>query len=264
MDSSPSLDTTENTHQMDQDTMSTRLNDQQGPGKADLSALSILDDHLPVLTTTKVHSRGKDFEMPTMTAQYFETTDSTYPTNSFAEESIIEHDLNTILLRFLVITLATGLNDAYVLNTGFSVWALDWCPLPSFNGGEGENWSYVAVGGFPDTAENCNARDQLYPLGKQDAHPNIIQIWTMNCNTNDEGELQGDPHASLDICILHSYGAVFDLKWCPTGGYMKTVSTTALYSKDLTRLTQINSTHFLLTVCGVGNVLLCRAQLQET
>ncbi|KAK3810381.1 MAG: hypothetical protein J3Q66DRAFT_66054 [Benniella sp.] len=190
--SSPSLDTTDDTHQIDQDATSAGLTDQPGPGRADVSALSILDDHLPILTTTKVHSRGENIEMPTMTAQYFETTNT------------------------------TGVNDAYVLNAGFSVWALDWCPLPSFNGDEGgENKSYIAVGGFPDTAENCNARDQLYPLGKQDAHPNIIQIWTMNCKTNDEGELQGDPHASLDLCILHSYGAVFDLKWCPTGGYME-------------------------------------------
>lgn len=103
---------------------------------------------------------------------------------------------------------------------------MDWCPLPSYRDDEeGENRSYVAIGGFPDTAENCNGRDQLYPLGKQDVHPNVIQIWTMNCNTNDEGELRGEPNASLTLCILHSYGAVFDLKWCPTGGYMKAVST---------------------------------------
>lgn len=154
------------------------------------SSLSILDDHLPILTSTKVDCRGKAFEMPTMTAQYFETTKT------------------------------PGINDCYVLNTGFSVWALDWCPLPSGKDG-GVSKSYVAIGGFPDTAENCNGRDQLYPLGKQDAHPNVIQIWSMNCNTNDQGVLQGESSASLDLCILHSYGAVFDLKWCPTGGYMK-------------------------------------------
>ncbi|KAF9996841.1 hypothetical protein BGZ65_007578, partial [Modicella reniformis] len=142
--------------------------DDHGFVDADSSALSILDDHLPILTTTRIHSRGKDLDMSTMSAQYFESTST------------------------------TGINDTYIINAGFSVWAIDWCPLPSYNKDDadddedeeeeagGENKNYVAIGGFPDTAENCNARDQLYPLGKQDAHPNIIQIWNMNCNTNDQ------------------------------------------------------------------------------
>jgi hypothetical protein len=117
----------------------------------------------------------------------------------------------------------TGINDYYILNAGFSVWAMDWCPLPSHSESPKDNMDYVAIGGFPDTAENCIARDQLYPLGKQDANPNMIQIWSMNCNINDQGELQGNPETYLSLCILHSYGAVLDLKWCPTGGLMDAV-----------------------------------------
>ena len=101
---------------------------------------------------------------------------------------------------------------------------MDWCPLPSHAKSPKDNMDYVAIGGFPDTAENCIVRDQLYPLGKQDAHPNMIQIWSMNCNTDDQGELQGNPETYLSLCILHSYGAVLDLKWCPTGGLMDAVS----------------------------------------
>ncbi|KAG0281143.1 hypothetical protein BGZ95_006442 [Linnemannia exigua] len=167
-----------------------------------LTEPSDLDEYLPLLTTTRIHTRGKNIDMRTMTAEYMETTKQ------------------------------TGINDYYILNAGFSVWAMDWCPLPS-NDKEGEaNMDYVAIGGFPDTAENCIARDQLYPLGKQDAHPNMIQIWSINCNTNDQGELQGSPQTYLALCILHSYGAVFDLKWCPTGGHMDAGSSNG----DLTRL----------------------------
>lgn len=82
---------------------------------------------------------------------------------------------------------------------------------------------YVAVGGFPDTAENCRQRDQTYPLGKQDSHPNVIQIWSVHCDTNEEGMLQGDPEVYMALCILHSYGAVLDLKWCPNGNLMEAV-----------------------------------------
>jgi hypothetical protein len=111
-----------------------------------------------------------------------------------------------------------------MLNAGLSVWAMDWCPLPSMKGEPSCSMDYIAVGGFPDTDENCQMRDQLYYLGKQDPHPNIIQLWSMNCDSNNEGELQGKPDAYLALCILHSYGAVFDLKWCPYGNWMKAVS----------------------------------------
>ncbi|KAF9124944.1 hypothetical protein BGW39_007775 [Mortierella sp. 14UC] len=167
-----------------------------------LTEPSDLDEYFPVLTTTRIHTRGEDIDMRTMTAKYIETTKQ------------------------------TGINDYYILNAGFSVWAMDWCPLPSNDEVAKENMDYVAIGGFPDTAENCIARDQLYPLGKQDAHPNMIQIWSMNCNTNDQGELQGSPQTYLALCILHSYGAVFDLKWCPTGGRMDAGASDG----DLTRL----------------------------
>ncbi|KAF9544229.1 hypothetical protein EC957_012274 [Mortierella hygrophila] len=138
---------------------------------------SALDEYFPVLATTSIHTREQDINMRTMTAKYMESTKQ------------------------------TGINDYYILNAGFSVWAMDWCPLPSHANSPKDNMDYVAIGGFPDTAENCIARDQLYPLGKQDAHPNMIQIWSMNCNTNNQGELQGNPESYLSLCILHAYGA---------------------------------------------------------
>ncbi|KAG9319166.1 hypothetical protein KVV02_002462 [Mortierella alpina] len=153
-----------------------------------------LEEYLPVMATSTIYAREEQLDMPTMTAHYLETTTK------------------------------TGVNDGYIFNTGFSVWALDWCPLPSYEDAPDRNMSYIAIGGLPDTAENCIDRDQLYPLGKQDAHPNIIQIWSMNCNTNEQGELRDDPKAYLALCILHSYGAVFDMKWCPTGSFKEASS----------------------------------------
>jgi len=101
---------------------------------------------------------------------------------------------------------------------------MDWCPTPSYDPDEQEeDVDYVAIGGLPETAETSIAQDQIYPLGKQDAQANMIQLWSMNCKTNDEGELQGEPSAYLTMCILHHYGAVLDLKWCPTGGLMEAV-----------------------------------------
>ncbi|KAI8598374.1 hypothetical protein EDD21DRAFT_382653 [Dissophora ornata] len=147
---------------------------------------------MPTFATTKVSERDQEYEMPIMTSQYIPNTEQ------------------------------TGINDCYILNTGFSIWAMDWCPTPSYKPDEKKkDVDYVAIGGLPETAETSIAQDQIYPLGKQDAQANMIQLWSMNCRTNDEGELQDEPSAYLTMCILHHYGAVLDLKWCPTGGLMK-------------------------------------------
>ncbi|KAF9310853.1 hypothetical protein BG003_008034 [Podila horticola] len=152
---------------------------------------SDLDEYFPVITNSTANFRDQELVMPIMTGEYVKTTEE------------------------------TSINDFYLINAGLSVWALDWCPLPSNNEQPEKNMDYVAVGGFPDTAENCRQRDQTYPLGKQDSHPNVIQIWSVHCDTNEEGMLQGDPEVYMALCILHSYGAVLDLKWCPNGNLME-------------------------------------------
>ncbi|KAG0029496.1 hypothetical protein BGZ82_007940 [Podila clonocystis] len=152
---------------------------------------SDLDEYFPVITTSTANVRDQELSMPIMTGEYVKTTEE------------------------------TAVNDFYLINAGLSVWALDWCPLPSNDELSEKNMDYIAVGGFPDTAENCRRRDQTYPLGKQDSHPNVIQIWSVRCDTNEEGILQGDPEVYLSLCILHSYGAVLDMKWCPNGNLME-------------------------------------------
>ncbi|KAG0088312.1 hypothetical protein BGZ92_006314 [Podila epicladia] len=149
---------------------------------------SDLDEYFPVITTSTANVRDQELSMPIMTGEYVKTTEE------------------------------TGINDFYLINAGLSVWALDWCPLPTK---DEKNTDYIAVGGFPDTAENCRRRDQTYPLGKQDSHPNVIQIWSVHCDTNEEGALQGEPEIYMSLCILHNYGAVLDMKWCPNGNLME-------------------------------------------
>ncbi|KAG0351503.1 hypothetical protein BG005_009010 [Podila minutissima] len=151
---------------------------------------SDLDEYFPVITTSTANIRDQELSMPIMTGEYVKTTEE------------------------------TAINDFYLINAGLSVWALDWCPLSSNDELSEKSIDYIAVGGFPDTAENCRRRDQTYPLGKQDSHPNVIQIWSVHCDTNEEGILQGDPEVYMSLCILHNYGAVLDMKWCPNGNLM--------------------------------------------
>ncbi|KAF9425539.1 hypothetical protein BGZ94_007449, partial [Podila epigama] len=152
---------------------------------------SDLDDYLPVNARTKISVKDKDLDLETMSATYVKGEGEKSP------------------------------GDMYMINAGVSVWALDWCPLPTKKDGPEGGMDYVAIAGFPDTAENCRKRDQTYPLGKQDSHPNVIQLWSVRCRSDDDGYMQGDPAIYMSLCILHNYGAVLDMKWCPTGNMLE-------------------------------------------
>ncbi|KAI8889979.1 hypothetical protein K501DRAFT_237609 [Backusella circina FSU 941] len=94
---------------------------------------------------------------------------------------------------------------AYILNTGGSIWGLDFCPKRPSNDTQPE-LQYLAIGGYNTTTET-HTKPQV--VGE---YKNAIQIW--RCDMFFPG---GSP--SLDLCLLHDYGIVMDLKWCPLGSY---------------------------------------------
>lgn len=53
--------------------------------------------------------------------------------------------------------------------------------------------------------------DEVQPTG---TYHNCIQIWKMKLSAK---QTQEDP--IMDICILHDFGVIYDLKWCPYGAY---------------------------------------------
>lgn len=97
----------------------------------------------------------------------------------------------------------------YVLNTGSSIWGLDFVPKVSANESDPLT-QYLAVSGYRGCAEERVGMNDLQPTG---SYKNCIQIWKLKLST----KTQEDP--LLDLCILHDYGVVFDLKWCPYGAY---------------------------------------------
>ncbi|KAI8817950.1 WD40-repeat-containing domain protein [Fimicolochytrium jonesii] len=99
---------------------------------------------------------------------------------------------------------------------GGSVWGLDWCPLP-----EDASTQYLAVGGYKMTIEEHHVLS-----AKQDAKSGAdakgcIQIWNPGHLSDDKTTVSESDTASpmLDMCILHEYGCVFDIKWAPAGHY---------------------------------------------
>ncbi|KNE64546.1 hypothetical protein AMAG_09907 [Allomyces macrogynus ATCC 38327] len=84
----------------------------------------------------------------------------------------------------------------YVLNSGGSVWGLDWM---------GE---YLAVSGYLTLAEH-------HAVGDLVVGPGTIQIWHVPTTTTTIDDDAGPPAATLALCIVHEWGPCFDLHWWP-------------------------------------------------
>ncbi|KAG4305232.1 hypothetical protein PORY_001402 [Pneumocystis oryctolagi] len=98
-----------------------------------------------------------------------------------------------------------SLNDTYssktgyIIYTGFPIWGLDWCP------GYLKGKQYLAISGHPDYETHSML------LSTEELKNSSIQIWSFIPGSNDE--LSNKPF--LEVFIFHSFGSVWDLKWCP-------------------------------------------------
>ncbi|XP_006818350.1 general transcription factor 3C polypeptide 2-like [Saccoglossus kowalevskii] len=89
--------------------------------------------------------------------------------------------------------------------TGGPVWAANWCPLPlectSAN-------QYIAISCHRDY-ETTHTYDDLY------SEKGMIQLWCFKIlNKKRQYSL---PYLSLGIA--HEFGAIWDMKWCPSGAW---------------------------------------------
>ncbi|CAO3645311.1 unnamed protein product [Cunninghamella echinulata] len=92
---------------------------------------------------------------------------------------------------------------------------------------------------IPKTTHSKDSNRQQYLSigGGKKSYPNAIQIWRCdlsaaadnnnnnNNNSNNENNNENQPTTSstssigLDLCIVHDFGDVRELKWCPYGAY---------------------------------------------
>ncbi|KAI7900967.1 uncharacterized protein BX663DRAFT_438154 [Cokeromyces recurvatus] len=104
----------------------------------------------------------------------------------------------------------------FVLNTGGSIWGLGFVPKSPPSPQEDTKVQYLAVGGYKGNSEEHIEMNQRQPTG---AYKNCIQIWRMILSVEVPYE-----EPVLDLCLLHDYGVIFDLRWCPYGVYEDNVS----------------------------------------
>ncbi|KAK4512575.1 uncharacterized protein ATC70_003278 [Mucor velutinosus] len=97
----------------------------------------------------------------------------------------------------------------YVINTGGSIWGLDFAPK-SHNDSDPIT-QYLAVAGYKGAVSEHHELNEIQMAGE---YKNTIQIWKLKLSTKQPSE---DP--ILDVCLLHDFGVIHDLKWCPYGAY---------------------------------------------
>lgn len=104
------------------------------------------------------------------------------------------------------------------MNTGISIWGLDFVPKLASVESDSKT-QYLAITGYRGSTEEHIGIGEIQPTG---TYKNSIQIWKLRLSPHE----QVDP--ILDICLLHDYGVIFDLKWCPYGTYEEQDTTDGL------------------------------------
>ncbi|XP_060948064.1 general transcription factor 3C polypeptide 2 [Limanda limanda] len=92
-----------------------------------------------------------------------------------------------------------------LLNAGGPVWAMEWCPTPD----GAPATQYLAV------ACHRGMDDQHY-VNKTYTGPGLIQLWDMG---NMEYNSSPDSQPALAYGLAQDKGFIWNLKWCPAGGW---------------------------------------------
>ncbi|KAI8995916.1 hypothetical protein BC832DRAFT_314586 [Gaertneriomyces semiglobifer] len=121
----------------------------------------------------------------------------------------------------------------YAINTGGSVWGLDWCPVPAATDG----YQYLAVAGYKNNeSEHHIIGARQISSGPDDPDlKGCIQIYRVPAT--DGHHSAGIPEQpKLVLCILHEHGFVQHLQWAPRGYYEAQNDVTPADPGDLPRL----------------------------
>ncbi|KAI8086301.1 uncharacterized protein BX664DRAFT_265753 [Halteromyces radiatus] len=123
------------------------------------------------------------------------------------------HDLTNISLPTFS---STNINKymrykrGHIFNTGSNVCSLDFAPKTTLIDSN-PLIHFLATGGYKE-------RNELHSFEtQQQGYQNCIQLWNCDLNTTRSEDQVSAPH--LDLCLLHDFGHVRALKWCPYGAY---------------------------------------------
>ncbi|KAI8385647.1 hypothetical protein BD560DRAFT_167355 [Blakeslea trispora] len=135
---------------------------------------------------------------------------------------------------FLRLDESFKMKRGFVINAGISVWGLDFVPKSTTC--RDPQTQYLAIAGYRGSIEEHVGFDEIQSTG---TYKNAIQIWNMSLSTQLPSE-----SPFLDLCLLHDFGIVHELKWCPYGAYQE----------ETTSNGEANKLGILSIVCGDGSV----------
>ncbi|KAJ3189727.1 hypothetical protein HDU85_000011 [Gaertneriomyces sp. JEL0708] len=121
----------------------------------------------------------------------------------------------------------------YAINTGGSVWGLDWCPVPAATDG----YQYLAVAGYKNNeTEHHIIGVRQVSSGPDDSHlKGCIQIYRVPASDSHHSAATPE-QPKLVLCILHEHGFVQHLQWAPRGYYEARNDVASTDPGDLPRL----------------------------
>ncbi|KAI9246436.1 hypothetical protein BDA99DRAFT_263559 [Phascolomyces articulosus] len=98
----------------------------------------------------------------------------------------------------------------FIINLGFSVFGLEFAPKrPKVD--SSPHTQYLAIAGFRGAEGEHHFYKDIYPKG---TYKNSIMIWRSELSVENT-----EMEPVLDLCLLHDYGPIKELKWCPFGAY---------------------------------------------
>ncbi|KAI9488444.1 hypothetical protein BDB00DRAFT_772514 [Zychaea mexicana] len=105
---------------------------------------------------------------------------------------------------------------AFILNLGFSVFALEFAPKrPEID--SARHTQYLAIAGFRGAENEHHYYTDSYTHGE---YKNSIMLWRCELvNTEQAQQQQQQQQPVLDLCLLHDFGPIKEIKWCPYGAY---------------------------------------------
>ncbi|CAO3643353.1 unnamed protein product [Cunninghamella blakesleeana] len=114
--------------------------------------------------------------------------------------------------EYLISTLSTmnlesaiPLKRGGLINTGGVILGLDYVPKTVKN----KIHQHLSIGGLKEPKIDFAYR------GDRKGYSNAIQIWRCDLHAQENQEVS----INLDLCILHDFGDVREIKWCPYGAY---------------------------------------------
>lgn len=112
---------------------------------------------------------------------------------------------------------APGASDCHLtFYPGGAIWASAWCPMTPDPGSHRNpaalaqaRRQWVALACCPDP-------DVEHPLTEASSEPGLIQIWDLGPLHIKRGPCE-ECRPRLALCLVHDFGFVTDLAWCPSG-----------------------------------------------